>query len=337
MVAESNQLSLLSKARMAVEQARTIDEVKDVRDKAEAIRAYLRQSGESLEIQNAAAEIKIRAERKGGVLLAMMTKPKNQHQCRLHDVTSIKEIGIEKIQSHRWQRIASIPETMFEQHVESLKVSGDELTTSSVLTLAKSLTKAKRKADVAENVAESTEDLGELVAGGKKFACIYADPPWQYGNQATRASTDNHYPTMTVDEIAALPIGQVAADNAHLHLWTTNAFLFDCQQIMEAWGFTYKSVFVWVKPQMGIGNYWRVSHEFLLLGTRGSCPFLSKSEMSWKEIARTTHSTKPEEIRKMIERVSPGPRLEMFGRRLADGWTVWGNQISRTMFDPEAA
>jgi len=94
---------------------------------------------------------------------------------------------------------------------------------------------------------------------------------------------------------------------------------------------------VWVKDQMGIGNYWRVSHEFMLLGVRGECPFLDRSQMSWIKSPRTRHSAKPEVVRKMVEKVSPGPRLELFGRRLANGWTVWGNQIDRTMFDPEAA
>ncbi len=176
-------------------------------------------------------------------------------------------------------------------------------------------------------------DLTTLIKRGHKFRTIYADPPWQYGNQATRSSTDNHYETMLVEEIAALPIAELADEDAHLHLWTTNAFLFDCKRIMEAWGFEYKSVFVWCKPQMGIGNYWRVSHEFLLLGTRGSAPFMDRGQMSWAEIDRTQHSAKPEAVRKMVEKVSPGPRLELFGRGVADGWTVWGNEIKRTTFD----
>lgn len=179
----------------------------------------------------------------------------------------------------------------------------------------------------------TTDDLGTLITAGRKFACIYADPAWQYGNQATRASTDNHYPTMTVDDICALPVAELAADNAHLHLWTTNGFLFEAKRVMEAWGFEYKSVMVWVKPQMGIGNYWRVSHEFLLLGTRGKCPYLNRAQMSWHRADRTSHSTKPEDFREKIELVSPGPRLELFGRKTSPGWTVWGNQIARTMFD----
>jgi N6-adenosine-specific RNA methylase IME4 len=179
----------------------------------------------------------------------------------------------------------------------------------------------------------TVDDLHTLIERGAQFGTIYADPPWLYGNQATRASTGNHYEGMTVEEISQLPIAELAAENAHLHLWTTNAFLFDCKAIMEAWGFEYKSCLVWVKPQMGIGNYWRVSHEFLLFGVRGSCPFLDRSQMSWIQESRTKHSAKPETIRKMIEMVSPGPRLELFGRRVARDWVVWGNQIERNMFE----
>lgn len=176
-------------------------------------------------------------------------------------------------------------------------------------------------------------DLSRL--RGKTFGTIYADPPWRYGNQGTRAATDNHYETMTVDEIAAMPIQALAAKSAHLHLWTTNAFLFDSQKIMEAWGFTYKSVFIWVKPQMGIGNYWRVSHEFLLLGVRGDCAFLDRSQMSWLQDDRTEHSAKPVKVRRLVEKVSPGPRLELFGREPADGWIVYGNQIRKGLYDSE--
>jgi N6-adenosine-specific RNA methylase IME4 len=163
----------------------------------------------------------------------------------------------------------------------------------------------------------------------RKFGTIYADPPWQYGNQGTRASTGNHYNTMTLDDICSMPVESLAADDAHLHLWTTNAFLFDAKRVMDAWGFEYRSVFVWVKPQMGIGNYWRVSHEFLLLGIRGNAKrFNEHNHMSWAQIDRSKHSAKPEQIRRTIEKVSNGPYLELFGRNQVHGWTVFGNQVS---------
>ena len=181
-------------------------------------------------------------------------------------------------------------------------------------------------------------DLHRLVAVGRNFGTIYADPPWAYGNQSTRASTDNHYETVSVDWLcdpANMPIGALAAEKSHLHLWTTNAFLFDAKRIIEAWDFEYKSCFVWVKPQMGLGNYWRVSHEFLLLGTRGGLTFDVHDEMSWASLKRGTHSRKPDLVRKKVERVSPPLRLELFGREAIHGWTVWGDQIHRNLMTLE--
>lgn len=178
----------------------------------------------------------------------------------------------------------------------------------------------------------ATENIEPQSLPEGKFHCIYADPPWKYSNQATRASTDKHYRTMTPEDIAALPVETLAADDCHLHLWTTNAFLFEAKSIIEAWGFEYKSVFLWVKSQMGIGNYWRVSHEFLLFGIRGRLPFQRKDVMSWIEEPRGHHSAKPERIREIVEGVSPGPYLELFARKTHPGWTVWGNEIEHDLF-----
>ena len=181
----------------------------------------------------------------------------------------------------------------------------------------------------------TVDDLAKLTAGEQKFGCIYADPPWSYGNQGTRAATDNHYRTMTVEEITALPVGDLAADESHLHLWTTNGFLREALAILDAWGFEFKSTFIWVKPQLGIGNYWRCSHEIMLLGVRGGLTFPPSGVKSWVEADRTKHSAKPDKIRELIERMSPEPRLELFGRKTSPGWVVWGNEIERGMFTGE--
>lgn len=183
----------------------------------------------------------------------------------------------------------------------------------------------------------STADLYQLIERGGRYATVYADPAWQYENQATRASTDNHYGTMSVDEICDLPVAKLITENAHLHLWTTNAFVFDARRVMEAWGFEYKSMFIWAKSQMGIGNYWRVSHELCLLGVRGSLPFHDHAQMSWREWPRTRHSAKPHEMYEIIEKVSPGPYLELFARTQRPGWTSWGNEIERDLFFREAS
>lgn len=180
----------------------------------------------------------------------------------------------------------------------------------------------------------TVEDLHQLILRGLRFGTIYADPPWAYSNQGTRAATGKHYATTSVDWLcdeANMPIKALAAEQGHLHLWTTNAFLFEAKRIIEAWGFEYKSCFVWVKPQMGIGNYWRVSHEFLLLGVRDKLTFRAKDRMSWGAYPREHHSKKPEQIRTTIEAVSPSPRLELFARRAVPGWVCWGNQIERDL------
>lgn len=178
----------------------------------------------------------------------------------------------------------------------------------------------------------TVDDLHKLIESGQKFGCIYADPPWQYGNQGTRAATGNHYDSMTIEQLCDMPIDELADDKALLHLWTTNAFLPESFKVIEGWGFTYKSCFVWVKPTIGIGNYWRVAHEFLLLGSRGGATFEDRSLRSWAEAPRGKHSAKPEIVRGMVEDASPGPYLELFGRLQVPGWSVWGNQVSRNLF-----
>jgi len=177
-------------------------------------------------------------------------------------------------------------------------------------------------------------DLSRLVESGARFSTIYADPPWPYTNTAARGAAENHYRTITLEAIRAEPVQALAASDSHLHLWTTNAFLREALDVIRAWGFTYKSCLIWVKPQIGMGNYWRVSHEYLLLGVRGTLPFHIRTIKSWQLARRTVHSRKPFLFRGLIEQVSPGPYLELYGREEHPntGWTVYGNQVERRLF-----
>lgn len=176
--------------------------------------------------------------------------------------------------------------------------------------------------------------LRELIAAECKFPTIYADPPWDYDNRASRGAARNHYRTMSLEQIQAEPVEQLAAAEAHLHLWTTNGFLREAIDLIAAWGFQYKSCFVWVKPELGCGNYWRVSHEFLLLGVRGNLPFSNHCQKSWLAASRMEHSRKPGAVRMLVEKVSPGPYLEMYGRAELpnSSWTVYGNRVERRLF-----
>lgn len=177
-------------------------------------------------------------------------------------------------------------------------------------------------------------NLGVLVEQGAKFSTVYADPPWPYSNTAARGAAEKHYRTLSLEEIRQQPVEDLLCENAHLHLWTTNAFLREAFEVMQAWGFRYKSCLVWIKPQLGMGNYWRVSHEYLLLGVRGKLPFLDRKCRSWVLARRTAHSRKPFVFRGLVERVSPGPYLELYGREEQPntGWTVFGNQVERRLF-----
>ena len=234
------------------------------------------------------------------------------------------------------QRIANLPVRVFQRYIDDTVGQDREPTTAGLLKLAKGQTLDGHAAPNVGSVSQPplggdqsavVNDLRELIAAGKQFGTIYADPPWPYGNQATRASTDNHYATMSVESICNEPVKQLVSAQGHLHLWTTNAFLWDALDVMEAWGFEYKSCFVWVKPQLGIGNYWRVSHEFLLLGVRGGLTFADRSQRSWFEHPRGRHSQKPEAVREMIQRVSSPDYLELYGRKRVAGWTVYGNEV----------
>lgn len=180
------------------------------------------------------------------------------------------------------------------------------------------------------------DDLHRLVSDGLSFGNLYVDPPWLYDNQATRAATGNHYEGLTIDQLCdpdLMPVAKLAAANSHLHLWTTNGFLFECPRIFDAWGFEFKSTFVWVKSEIGLGNYWRNSHEILLTAVRGNAERFDVHNLrSWVECSRGRHSDKPDQVRDFIARASPTPRIELFARSEHDGWLSWGNEIDKTLF-----
>lgn len=178
-----------------------------------------------------------------------------------------------------------------------------------------------------KGLVSRTQKSGEQANLRSTFATILADPPWDVLQKGGRGA-HRHYSLMTLDEIAALPVGVLANVDAHLWLWVTNATLFAGQAVMNAWGFTYRSCLTWVKPGLGLGSsYLRNNTEHLLLGTKGRAPILYRSQPTWLYAPRQDHSHKPEEQYAIIERCSPGPYLELFARRKRQGWQVWGNEV----------
>ena len=183
------------------------------------------------------------------------------------------------------------------------------------------------------------------------YHTIVADPPWPYdgkgqpgtggrGKAGVRAmptpSFTHHYDSMTMKDLRDLPVGVLAHKDAHLYVWTTNAFMIEAHELARAWGFTPKTILTWGKVKkddpnsasMKTGYYFRGATEHVVFATRGSLP---KPKVAiptlclWPRIGQ--HSRKPDEFFGIVEQISPGPYLELFARQNREGWSSWGNQV----------
>ena len=177
-------------------------------------------------------------------------------------------------------------------------------------------------------------------AGRRKFATVLADPPWQFQNKTGKVAPEhrrlNRYSTMTLEDIKALPVGEISAETAHLYLWVPNALLPDGLAVLQAWGFKYKSNLVWHKVRKdkgsdgrGVGFYFRNVTEIVLFGVRGKnartlAP--GRRQVNLFSSRKREHSRKPAEQYPIIEACSPGPYLELFARGTRPNWVSWGNQ-----------
>jgi N6-adenosine-specific RNA methylase IME4 len=175
---------------------------------------------------------------------------------------------------------------------------------------------------------------------GRRFPTILADPPWQFQNKTGKVAPEHRrlsrYATLTLDDIRQLPLGDLAAEVAHLYLWVPNALLPEGLSVMHAWGFQYKSNLVWHKVRKdggsdgrGVGFYFRNVTELVLFGVRGRnartrAP--GRRQVNYLSSRKREHSRKPDELYPIIEACSPGPYLELFARGVREGWTVWGSQ-----------
>jgi N6-adenosine-specific RNA methylase IME4 len=186
---------------------------------------------------------------------------------------------------------------------------------------------------------KASDDLLRTV-GNKKFATVLADPPWQFQNRTGKMAPEHkrlqRYPTMTLQEIKDLPVEAIVADTAHLYLWVPNALLAEGMQVMEHWGFTYKTNNIWYKirkdggpDRRGVGFYFRNVTEIILFGVRGKNARTLQPGRSQENIISTRkreHSRKPDEQYDLIEACSPGSYIELFARGPRKDWFVWGNQ-----------
>jgi N6-adenosine-specific RNA methylase IME4 len=345
-VTEMGSRLLLRTARKALAEADSLPALAALADRAEVARVAARKAKLSEEACLDWEEFSLDAQREAGRMLAEM--PKNpgggdrRSDHRSHDATGgpakLEDLGVSKTQSSRWQAVASLPDEDYEEYKDRARAKG-EITRAGALKLAKQVHAA----------AVPPEPI--IVPAGL-FSTIVADPPWRYGNTSTRAAAQNHYDTLTIEQLCgeeALPDGTKlpedvvkprTADRAHLYLWATAGHLPQAFKVMDAWGFTYKTYLVWVKPQMGMGNYFRVSTELVLFGVKGDMRTKDMGLMNWFEVGRGKHSSKPSQFYDLVEKASPGRYLELFARcdarnqlagtcqcsKCLRGWDVWGNQ-----------
>lgn len=185
--------------------------------------------------------------------------------------------------------------------------------------------------------------LGEALHNllrGCKHGTILIDPPWRFSNSTGKVAPEHkrlhRYRTMSFDEIAALPVGELAQPQSHLYLWTPNALLYEALGIMKAWGFAYKTNIVWYKVRKdggpdgrGVGFYFRNVTEILLFGTKGKLRTLKpgRTQVNIFVSRKQEHSRKPDGVYGIIEQCSPGPYLELFSRNRRHGWTQWGDEL----------
>lgn len=183
-----------------------------------------------------------------------------------------------------------------------------------------------------ERTAPADITIPAHIPAHPKFRAIVCDPPWEFCQRSGNGKwggAAQHYPLMSLERIKAMPVKDLADDNAHLWLWCTSNTIADALEVIKEWGFRQITTFTWCKPRLGTGNYLRSSTEICLFAVRGKLPAQYRSQINWLIGYPTEHSEKPREFISIVERVSPGPYLELFCRRRpasTEKWYCWGNQ-----------
>jgi N6-adenosine-specific RNA methylase IME4 len=330
-----NAISLYDTACRALAEAVQVDELKTVLDVSAAIRAYARQA-KNRELEANAAILRERAERKLGEKLieakaagqiSRGQPPKNCSNAEQFSRVTLDEVDIDRKLSMRAQRKAGIAARAFDAMVDRMRddiVSGRR--SNDILKVVTTEQKQERREQ------REAELAGKILAlPDKRYGVILADPEWRFEPYSRETGMDrapeNHYPTSTIETIAARPVADIAADDCVLALWGTQPMLPAQLWVMERWGFSYKSQIIWVKDRFGPGYWFREQHELLLIGTRGKvpCPAMGEQWPSIKVSPRLAHSQKPDWQYELIEAYFPHlPKIELNARRSRPGWDSWG-------------
>ena len=193
--------------------------------------------------------------------------------------------------------------------------------------------------DTQSSPPTAAQDLYTSCLPPHAFATVLADPPWRFANRTGKMAPEHRrlrrYPTLTLHDIKALPLHALVQPESHLYLWVPNALLQEGLEVMQSWGFTYKTNLVWYKvrrdggpDRRGVGFYFRNVTELVLFGVRGSLRTLApgRRQANMMISRKREHSRKPDDLYDLIEQCSPGPYLELFARHPRPGWSQWGNE-----------
>jgi N6-adenosine-specific RNA methylase IME4 len=333
----STELTYFNAAKTALAKATKIDEVKEIRDKAEAVRLYKKMAGESQEMQNQCAEIAIRADRRIGEILRDMPKSEGGRPTKtgtkkvpVSGAVTLADMGLDKKQSEYAQAVAAMTESEFERQIEEIEKSPKALTRAGFRTTVQRKKKAKEHDRHRAENAKKVATVPDPTTLESVFSTIVVDPPWDWGdegdgNQFGRAK--HQYKSWSIEQIEALPVLKLADKDCHLYLWITNRSMPKGFRLLDAWGFRFVTILTWPKPSFGMGNYFRGQTEHVLFGVRGSLELKRKNASTllptWKR-GPGGHSSKPPEFLEFAESCSPGPYLEMFSRSKRKGWSSWG-------------
>ena len=187
-----------------------------------------------------------------------------------------------------------------------------------------------------ERAADLAATTAAMPVGEKRWPIILADPPWDYEISAPgreHSHPAQHYPVMSLADICALPVADLASESCVLFLWTTSPCLEQAFEVIRAWGFAYKTSLVWDKEVMGMGHWVRGQHEHLLIASKGNPPLPPTESVpaSVFRERRREHSRKPEASYRIIEAMYPDlPKIELFARQARSGWMAWGNEVETT-------
>jgi N6-adenosine-specific RNA methylase IME4 len=319
----------------ALAAAKRVDDVKSIKDKAEAMRQYARQI-KNPQLEADAWEIRKRAEARLGELSAALDASKGGKNPKAtlpaagkSKAQALKAAGISTSAANRYEQFSKLSEREQEKRIAKGRAA-IEAGKSIADTIITQGDKKERRDERELDLAAKIKALPDVKAG-----VIVADPEWRFEPWSRETgmdrAADNHYPTSVLDVIKSRDVVSIAADDCVLYLWATAPMLPHALLVMAAWGFDYRSHHIWHKHRVGTGYWNRNKHELLLIGVRGNVPAPAPGTQ-WDSVIEApvgAHSEKPEIFLGMIEELFPNlPKIELNRRGPArPGWDAWGNEV----------